>query len=202
MMMQCCTANCCQALYYAWEGILRQESHDSVTVNLWLNRRSPWVDVLSWQPYEGKLTVQNKGMRRIAIRKPGWAAAASIRCQVNGIDAKPSWNGNRMIFNGLKGNELISIHTQLFSESAEYTLVNIGNPIDSTERYQIEFKGPTATKVDRVSAGDGDAGYYKGQDDHDWYRLFLREHMRADHAPMHPSPSYVHGDRLIRWTVV
>jgi hypothetical protein len=61
MMMQCCTGNCCQALYYAWESIVRRENDDAVTVNLWLNRRTPWVDVLSWQPYEGRMTVQNKG---------------------------------------------------------------------------------------------------------------------------------------------
>jgi hypothetical protein len=202
MMMHCCTANCCQALYFAWEGIVRNDSDDSVTINLWLNRRSPWVDVLSWQPYEGKLAVQNKGMQRITIRKPGWASKNRIRCQIDGRNVQPQWSGTHMILGGLKGNELISLATPMLSEGAEYTLVNLGNPSESTERYRIQFKGPTAVKVERTLTGKGDEGYYKGQDAHDWYRLFRREHMQSTEAPQKPLPSYVHGKRLVHWSVV
>ncbi|MFH1568094.1 MAG: hypothetical protein ABIL09_08860 [Gemmatimonadota bacterium] len=60
MMMHCCTANGCQGLYYAWEGIVRREGAGAA-VNLWLSRRSPWVDVWSWLPHQGRLVVQNKG---------------------------------------------------------------------------------------------------------------------------------------------
>ena len=107
-----------------------------------------------------------------------------------------------MILSGLKGNELISLATPMLSEGAEYTLVNLGNPSESTERYRIQFKGPTAVKVERTLTGKGDEGYYKGQDAHDWYRLFRREHMQSTEAPQKPLPSYVHGKRLVHWSVV
>jgi hypothetical protein len=201
MMMHCCTGNCCQALYYAWDGILRRAGDDAVTINLWLNRRSPWVDVRSWQPYEGKLAVQNKGMAQIGIRKPGWASARSIRCQIDGRDVQPKWIGNRMLFGALKGNELITLECPLELETSEYTLVNISSPMESMERYKIDFKGPTALKVERLTEGKLNSDYYRGQEDHEWYRIFRREHLRADRAPMVPSPGYVHGERLIRWTV-
>lgn len=202
MMMHCCTGNCCQAIYYAWDGILRREGDDLVTVNMWLNRRSPWVDVQSWQPYSGKLAVQNKGMSRIAVRKPGWAARDNLRCRINGADVQPLWIGNRMLFSGLKGNELITLESPLPEESSEYTLVNISAPMESTERYRVDFRGPTAISAERQSLGKENSNYYLGQNDHEWYRIFRREHMRAAEAPLAPTPEYVHGDRLIHWTVV
>ena len=56
MLMHCCTANGSQGLYYAWEGILRRRDWGA-EINLWLNRRSPWVDVLSHLPHEGRLEI-------------------------------------------------------------------------------------------------------------------------------------------------
>ena len=51
-------------MYQAWEGIVRL-SGKRADVNLWLNRRSPWLDVWSWLPYEGKLTVSPHTSHRI-----------------------------------------------------------------------------------------------------------------------------------------
>ena len=201
MMMHCCTANCSQALYFAWEGILRHEGSDSVVVNMWLNRRSPWVDVHSWQPYRGRLTIRNKGMRQITIRKPGWASRAHIRCQIDGRDATPKWTGNRLSFNSLSGRELIDVICPLPEEQSEYSLVNVGAPQTSAERYRIEFRGPTAISVDRTQSGTSQSDYYQGHKDHLWYRIFRRDHMRGPDPGMIAHPSYVHGDRVIRWTI-
>ena len=40
----CCTANATLGLYYAWEGIVRCCA-GMATVNLLLNRSSPWLDI-------------------------------------------------------------------------------------------------------------------------------------------------------------
>ena len=45
-LMHCCTGNGPQGLYYAWEGIVRHDGN-AADVNMWLNRRSPWLDVWS-----------------------------------------------------------------------------------------------------------------------------------------------------------
>jgi hypothetical protein len=74
--------------------------------------------------------------------------------------------------------------------------------MDSKERYRIDFRGPTAVAAERLALGNENSPYYLGKEDHNWYRIFRREHMRTDDAPMAPTPSYVHGDRLIHWTVV
>jgi hypothetical protein len=191
MMMHCCTGNCSQALYYAWEGIVRPEGQGAV-VNMWLNRRSPWVDVWSWLPHEGKLLLVNKGMRRLSVRKPGWAAARSIRCRLNGKEAAPEWRGNRMVFEGLMGHEQILIQAPCRLETVRYTIVNISDPVSSRERYEIDFKGHTAIRV-RSLGGEGARN---------WYRAFRRERLRAGEAPLKTAPAYVHPEKLVHWPAV
>jgi hypothetical protein len=76
-----------------WGGAADMSPDAGADVNMWLNRRSPWLDVWSWLPHEGKLLIQNKGMRQLTVRKPGWAHRARIRCQVDGRDVEPRWVG-------------------------------------------------------------------------------------------------------------
>ena len=193
-MMSCCVANCSQGLYFAWEGIVRRDG-DGAAVNMWLNRRSPWVDVWSWLPHEGKLMVQNKGVRRIAVRAPSWAHRRHIRCTLNGTEVRPDWIGNRMIFSGLKGNEQLVVETPVELDRGEYTMVNLNNPSGSKERYACEFKGHTALSAVRTQAGTH-------AEDFNWYRLFRRDAMRAGQAPLKSTPGYVHPEKLVRWGVV
>src|SRR6059036_240273 len=191
MMMHCCTANCGQGLYYAWEGIVRREA-DGAVVNLWLNRRSPWVDVMSWLPHEGRLVVQNKGMKRISVRKPGWTDRGAIRCRLDGTHVAPAWRGNRMVFERLNGSEQLVIETPCKPEKATYTLVNIGDPLNSHERYEIAFKGHSVVEVKQIAGAkklEGDTSYGEGA--RNWYRLFRREHMRAGQVSTRATPGYV-----------
>jgi hypothetical protein len=194
MMMHCCTANASQGLYYAWEGILRRNGN-GVDVNLWLNRRSPWVDVWSWLPHEGRLVVQNKGMRQVSVRKPGWAHRARIQCQVNGQPVEPRWAGGRMVFDGLQGNERLEISTPVNGERVTCTMVNLADPQHSNEQYTCEFRGHTAVEVQRVTAGSD-------PNEHNWYRLFQREALKAAVAPMKLVPGYVHPEKLVDWLMV
>jgi hypothetical protein len=188
MLMHCCTANCAQALYYAWEAIIRSRN-DSAEVNLWLNRRSPWCDVWSWLPYAGKLVVQNKGMRRLAIRKPGWARQSTIRCWLDGREVQPVWLGNRILLDDLKGQEQIRLEVPLSVEKAEYGLVDLNQRGKLLDSYACEFKGHTA-----IGVGTGQ--------DTSWYRLFRREDMRRGEAQMKPLPEYVHPAKLVQWMVL
>jgi hypothetical protein len=38
--------------------------------------------------------------------------------------------------------------------------------------------------------------------EHDWYRLFRREALKATVAPMKPVPGYVHPEKLVDWLMV
>ena len=193
-LMHCCTANGSQGLFFAWEGILRRNGA-SVDVNMWLNRRSPWADVWSWLPHEGRLLVQNEGMGQLAVRKPGWANRSQIRCQIDGRDVQPRWIGGRMLFDGLRGTETVLITTPVNIGSATYTVVNLADPQNSQEQYACEFRGHTAVDVRRVVAGSD-------PEDHNWYRLFRREAMKSDVAPLKTPPPYVHPEKLLDWLML
>ena len=124
--MHCCTGNGPQGLYYAWEGIVRHEG-SAADINLWLNRRSPWLDVWSWLPHEGKLVVQNKGTTRITVRLPGWTSRQAVTCMVNGQPVQPEWIGSRAVFAGLRGNEEISLTAPMTTEKTKYSIANLSH---------------------------------------------------------------------------
>ena len=185
-LMHCYTGNGCQSLYYAWEGIVRQEGN-TAQVNLWLNRRSPWVDVWSWFPYEGKMVVRNKGMRRIVVRVPGWVQRGVLRCNINGKDMQPEWIGNRLLFDGLAGTEELSFKVPVILEKTRYTMANLNDLSPKPDEYDCEFKGNTV-----ISVGEPEPTG-------DQYRIFQREHLRTDKSPMKEMPLYVHSPNVIRW---
>ena len=191
-MCHCCTGNGSQALYYAWEGIARR-SGQTAEVNLWMNRRSRWVDVWSWLPYEGKLVVRNKGMKRVSVRLPGWASRSLLRCTVDGNDVQPDWIGNRAVFTGLRGEEELALVVPVAVENSRYTLANLnqrerGGP----DEYDCQFRGNTLI-------GLGEAEAHPGGRELAWYRTFRRDHMRAADAPMKEATTYVHPEKVVRW---
>jgi hypothetical protein len=190
MLMHCCTGNGSQALYYAWEAIVRH-GDDSAEVNLWLNRRSPWCDVWSWLPYTGRLLVRNKGMRRVSVRRPGWAARAAIRAWLDGREVQPVWIGNRMLFDGLKGNEQVRIEVPVIAERTEYGPVALNERSTLSESYVCQFRGHTAVDVRAIGG--------RPTQDHAWYRLFRRDCMQSVHAPMKCASDYVHPAQLVQW---
>jgi len=185
-LMHCCTGNGTQGIYYAWDGIVRQEG-DTAQVNLWLNRRSPWVDVWSWLPYEGKLVVRNKGMRRIIVRVPGWVSRRALCYRLNGESLQPMWVGNRMLFDGLKGTEELSFEVPVALERSRYTMANLNDRSSQPDEYDCMFKGNTA-----ISVGEPEPPGPR-------YRIFLRDHLQADKAPMKEINSYTHTAKVIRW---
>jgi hypothetical protein len=188
MLMHCCTANGSQGLFYAWEAILRRRDW-GVEINLWLNRRSPWVDVCSELPHAGRLKIVNKGMAQISVRKPGWARASAIRCTVDGRDAQPEWSGNRMRFRGLSGRERIVLTVSVVTEESEYTVAYLQKRDTCMHRYRCAFRGHTAVKLTRVSL-PGDPP------DRDWYRAFRRDSLMATDVPERANPAYIHPERM------
>ena len=181
----CDSANMPIGIYHAWEGIVRREG-DAANVNMWLNRRSPWADVWSWLPYEGRVMVRNKGMKRITVRLPGWTSRRAVVARVNGRAASPEWIGNRAVFAGLKGNEEIVLEVPVKTEKASYTVAYLHMRPSVPDTYACEFRGHTAISV------KGDAG--------SGYRTFQREAMRAEKAPLKPAPAYIHPENLVRLT--
>jgi hypothetical protein len=187
MMMACCNANGNQGFYYAWEAIVRNVG-DAATVNLLLNRFSPWLDVASYLPYEGQVLLRNKTARRINVRIPAWIPRGTLRCQVDGQAATPDWVGRYAQFGGLRGRERLELQFPLQRETRSLFLSSI-NGADMVE-LRAEFKGSTCLSTVNV--------------DENWpepvgCKLFHRPGYRLDQAPMKEVPYRV-VEKPIRWS--
>jgi hypothetical protein len=130
--MQCCTGNGTQGLYYAWESIVRCQN-GIAQVNLLLNRASPWLDIDSYLPYEGKVVVRNKTARRLAIRMPRWVARGDVSVRVDGKPVDSDWVGNYIICPGLQPRDEVVVEFPVVEQTVEYGLAD--------QIYRCHFRG-------------------------------------------------------------
>jgi len=90
----CCGGNVSRALHYLWANIIQSEDKD-LEINLLLNRASPWADIHSYLPYEGKVVVKlKKSQDNILIRIPEWTDWNQVSCDVNGSSREHIWSDN------------------------------------------------------------------------------------------------------------
>jgi hypothetical protein len=115
----CCNGNLSRAIYYIWASIVDMED-DTLRVNLPLNRASPWADIHSYLPYEGKLVVQmkpakketktfsdlmlddNSAARDVLIRIPEWANWNRVSCTIDGKAQDYEWDKGYIRVDGVK----------------------------------------------------------------------------------------------------
>lgn len=167
----CCSGNGTQAMYYAWHSTVRFK--DAVaTVNLLLNRVSPWMDVSSYLPYEGKVVLTNKQARRAAVRIPRWVDRAAVQARINGKSTATSWIGNYLVVDGLRPKDIIVLDFPIVERTAKYTMA-----FDRT--YAFQFKGNTV--VDVSPRDTNPTGY----------PVYQRDHFQKTSAPMIKVSQYV-----------
>lgn len=181
-VMHCCTGNATQGLYYAWEGIVREEG-DTAQVNLFLNRASALVDVDSYLPYEGKVIIRNKNAARVSVRIPAWVSNSTLQLKMNGKDVSTYKTGNRVIFDSLKPNDVISLDFPVYESSASYTIN--ANTKDEL-LYKCSFKA--STLIDISPRNCPPSGY----------PFYLRDEMKTmNKTPMKTVDRFV-ADKIIR----
>jgi hypothetical protein len=137
--MQCCTVNGARALYWTWERVLRHRE-GKLRVNLLLNRASPWADVDSYIPYQGRVDVRAKQAVDLEIRIPEWVKPGETRCEVNGEQRRLDWNGRYAQIGPVIPGDVatltfpISERTEVvYIEKAAYTLLRKGNEVVSID---------------------------------------------------------------------
>jgi hypothetical protein len=195
-MVICCPGNATMGLYAAWDGIV--ECRDGAAqVNLLLNRASPWLDVDSYLPYEGKVVIRNKTAQRISVRIPRWADGKAVKSQVNHQPVSPFRVNRYLVFPDLKPRDEITVTFPMVETRETYTLKwkrsgfwqesnNPGNrwmPDDPPARFTFTLRGNTVVDV-------------APRDDSADYRLYDRAEMKNDKAPTHRVTRFV-GNQLI-----
>ena len=170
----CCTGNGSRAIYYAWEGITRFDGR-TATVNLLLNRVSPWLDVASHLPCEGLVELRNKKAECIAVRIPGWVDTSSVATEVNGGVAAPLKSGNYLLFAALKPDDLIALRFPVEERIERYTI--------GETTYTTFLRGSTVVDVaPRLT----DTPEHRNK-----YPFFVRPYLRTNQAPVKETKEFI-----------
>lgn len=165
----CCTGNGSLALYYAWDAIVRSRN-GVATVNLLLNRASPWVDIDSYLPYEGRVVLNVKTARSVSVRIPGWTDIERATVTLDGKDVQALCTGRYLTLNSLKPGQVIELRFNVPEGKVSY-LVPGG-------RYNITLLGSTAISVENVMP----TGISAKPETR--YSLYQRSYYKEKRAPM------------------
>ena len=124
-----------RAIYYIWENILHYKD-GKLRVNLLLNRASPWADVDSFIPYEGRVDVKIKQVSELSVRIPEWVHPEEAKCQLNGTDRPLSWEGRYAVVGKVEPKDVVTMTFPIFERTdkvkilaKEYTLTRKGNDV-------------------------------------------------------------------------
>jgi len=161
-IMHCCMGNGTRAMYYVWEHIVDHRD-DELRVNLVLNRASPWADVYSHVPYEGRVEIKaKKQCRDLAIRIPEWIESGSpqVKAMRGGSAVPITWGGRYVRTGPVNPGDRIAITFPIETQTLKQTIAGTA--------YTLEIKGNTVVSI----SPRGENG-----------PLYRREAMRADKAP-------------------
>ena len=107
-IMHCCTGNGARVLYFVWDSIVTKEA-DEVSVNLLLNRSSPWLDVDSYLPVDGKVVLHIKDAPKVSVRIPQWCDPAEVQVTVTGQPRKAIVQGRFVKIGWLRPADVVTL---------------------------------------------------------------------------------------------
>ncbi|MCX6030529.1 MAG: hypothetical protein NT169_14680 [Chloroflexi bacterium] len=145
----CCSTHGAMGLYYAWDGIVRQQD-GTVRVNLLLNRASRWVDVYSYLPYEGRVVLKNKSLREVFVRIPLWVDRKAVRCTVGQQELPAVWFGNYLRFENLTPGDALTIEFPVVETTEQWTVPDLTKwaKEETTSRvHTCRFRGNTLVSI-------------------------------------------------------
>jgi hypothetical protein len=185
----CCTPHGNMGLFYAWDGTLRY-SDGVAQVNLLLNRASPWMDIDSHLPYEGRVVLRNKAARQVFVRVPLYVDTKTVECRIGGRTVSPVWLGRYAQIEGLKPSDLVTIEFPVEERTEQWTAPPQGSYLLTVmpqgTQYTCKFKGNTLIELSPPLM----PGCWL-------YQQRLAQY-RAKEAPMKEVTRYVSPSRL-RW---
>jgi hypothetical protein len=151
----CCTGNGARALFYVWENMLEFDN-GLLSIHLLLNRASPWADVNSYVPYEGRVDVRMKAACNVEIRIPEWVKPEEVSCFVNDIPREPVFRGRYAQVSPESGNTV----TMVFPTSERTVKATIGGV-----SYTLIIKGNDVVSIDPPGT---------------WHPFYQRAHYRGE----------------------
>jgi hypothetical protein len=186
-IMHCCTGNATRTLYYVWQQILEADGQ-RLTVNLLLNRASPWADVYSYIPYQGRVELRIKQpLEEVTVRIPHWVTPGSdaVHCTVDAAARDMRWAGRYVCVGAVAEGARIDVTFPLPEETLQRRIY--GEPLETilggVVYDTLIFRGDTLVRIDPPGRG---------------YPLYLREHYRQDEPRFRKVQRFV-PDRVIAY---
>ncbi len=184
----CCSPQGNMGLFYAWNGTLRYA--DGVArINLLLNRASPWMDIDSSIPYEGKVVLRNKTAREAFVRIPLYVNKSTVNCRIGDRMVRPEWFGRYLRIENLKAGDVVTIEFPLEEWIERWTAppnANYTSHLPGGTIYTCKFRGNTLIELSPPLLPG--TWLYQGR----------AEKYKAAKAPMKKVTRYV-SPGLIKW---
>jgi len=136
----CCTGNAARAIFYVWDNMIEYDAAGRLKLHLLLNRASPWADIDSYIPYEGRVDIKMKMAAGLEVRIPEWVKAEEVVCSVDGTSTQLSFQGRYAIIDRIQNGSLVTFTFPISERTVEeiigevpYTLIIKGNDVVSID---------------------------------------------------------------------
>jgi len=137
-------------LFYAWDASVRYDN-GAARINLLFNRASPWLDMDSYLPYQGKVVIRNKSASELFIRIPLWVDDARVICKKDGNTVEPvGWNGRYVRLQDLEPNDQVTVEFPMEERTETWTLWNqFGRPPEAPnpQAFSCLFRGNNLIRI-------------------------------------------------------
>ena len=176
--LPCCSSRGARAIYIAWHHTVSKRP-DGVYVNLEFNRDSPWVEVISYLPYQGRIDLNIHDAPVLYVRIPRWVTHDEVRIENHGKPCKLSgWQGDYAKLEAPEPGQHVSIQFPMRErETIEQVRLSLDRP---PVQFKVHWRGYTVISVNP-------AGKYN------------RSALLAANAPMRKVKSYYQPSQEIDW---
>ncbi len=136
-MMGCCNAHGVHGLYLLWHHAV-QKKEKGVFINLLFNRATPWVDIESYLPFEGKIMVKIHKAVPLFIRVPKWVQRGKVN--VAGAGKEWMWVGRYIRISNLKPNDQVTVSYPMVEKEEVARVLH--------DEYKVHWRGNTVVSIE------------------------------------------------------
>ena len=168
--------------YDIWKGAVFH-SNGVTTVNLFINHFTPWLDVESFLPYEGRVVLNSKQPQIISIRIPKNISVSSLMITINGATQEFELAGRYVFLSAVTGDVIELTFSQ------KHETIKLLLPALNAKQYRgvlkldAEFIGSTCIGLVQLPPHHSGIVHY-------WKRIFDRPEYSQKSAPLSDPQNY------------
>lgn len=147
----------------------------TLSVNLLLNRASPWADVHSHIPYVGRVDVDVKKQCDLRIRIPEWARPDDVSCSINSVEHPINFDGRYALIGKVHAKDAVSVSFPIAERIAKLDI--------EKHQYMVIARGNDVVRIEPPGKH---------------CPLYLREHYRQDSTRWRKMERFV-SNEAIQW---